>query len=156
MIYVPSGKGVRILRPPADNIERTKIIERMSLSRKFIVYGPADTLQRMSLVMADTSKPVHVYKYSTSDNEESVHVLIYADKPKMHQPNMSVTVIMEYSARSLKIDVVATGGRVAFRSALVEEIPLNEAVTDHILDYTKRLGMTIQEVFETADVEIDS
>lgn len=128
----------------------------MSMTRKFIVYGPADTLQRMPLALLETSKPSHTYRYSTSDAEESVHILTYEDKPKMHQPNLTVIAILEYSARSLKIDVVTTGGRVAFRSALTEEIPLNEAVTDHILDYTKRLGLTIQEVFETADSETGS
>lgn len=128
----------------------------MSSFRKFIVFGPSDTLQRMPSVLGSSSKPSHVYRYETSDAEEAVSVLVYDEKPKMHQPNMSVTVILEYSARSLKIDVVSTGGRVAFRSALMEEVPLNEVVTDHILDYTKRLGLTIQEVFETVGSETGS
>jgi len=128
----------------------------MSSIRKFMVFGPSDTLQRMPSVLVTSSKPSHVYRYQTPEADESVDVLVYDEKPKMHQPNMSVTLILEYSARSLKIDVVSTGGRVAFRSALMEEVPLNEVVSDHVLDYSKRLGLTIQEVFETVGSETGS
>ncbi len=119
----------------------------MSAHRKFIVYGPADTLDRMVQSFAISSKPAHRYGFRSADQQETVDVLVFEEKPKLHQPNRSVTVIVENSARSLKFDVMTTGGRAGFRSAITEDVPIHEQVTNLIIEYAERLGLTIQETY---------
>jgi hypothetical protein len=46
----------------------------------------------------------------------------------------------------LKFELVTTGGRMGFRgSSLSEEQTIEDDVTDYILDFAKRYGLTVQE-----------
>lgn len=118
-----------------------------------MVYGPTDTLERMSKVILDASAPHYHYAVHSSDSH-AVHVMVYEEHNKLMNSSISVTLILHYTGTSVRADVVSTGGRMGFRGSNPEgETPLNEAVTDYILDYGKRFGLTIQDITEKSSVE---
>lgn len=116
----------------------------MSSAEKYIVYGPSDTLLRFGPALIEETKPKH--SYAAEKDTLSVYVAIYEDTQKLLNTSTGLTVIFEKSDKSLKIELIATGGRTGFRgSAADSEVPITEVVKDFILDFTKRFGLTIQE-----------
>ncbi len=116
----------------------------MSTAEKYIVYGPSDTLLRFGPTLVDETSPKH--SYSAETDGLNVTVAVYEDTQKLMNTSTSLTVIFEMSGKSLKIEIVATGGRTGFRGSSADtEVPITETVKDFILDYTKRFGLTIQE-----------
>jgi hypothetical protein len=111
-----------------------------------MVFGPSDTLERMNKVILDASTPQYHYGV-THDNGFSMNVMVYEEHNKLMNSSITVTLMLHYTGASVRADVVSTGGRMGFRGSNPEgETPLNEAVTDYILDYGKRFGLTVQDI----------
>ncbi|MCC5926495.1 MAG: hypothetical protein JJU41_08025 [Bacteroidetes bacterium] len=120
----------------------------MSTTRKLMVFGPSDTLERMSKVILEASAPQYHYSVNNAD-KTSVNIMVYEEHNKLMNSSISVTLLLHYTGTSIRADVISTGGRMGFRGSNPEgETPLNEAVTDYILDYGKRFGLTVQDVSE--------
>lgn len=116
----------------------------MSTAEKYIVYGPFDTLKRLSPALVDETKPKHAYTYQS--DEAFISVAVYEEAQKLMNTSTGLTCIIELSGKSLKIEIITTGGRTGFRGSASEtEIPITEQIKDFILDFTKRFGLTIQE-----------
>jgi hypothetical protein len=58
----------------------------------------------------------------------------------------------------LKVQMMATGGRMGFRgSSWGAERPLIDMLTEYVKDFSKRFGLTIQELKDTpSDDKIDA
>lgn len=122
----------------------------MSTTQKLMVFGPADTLERMSKTILEASTPQYHYHVDLQSGH-SMYVMVFEEHHKLMNSSISVTLVLHYNGNSVRADVVSTGGRMGFRGSNPEgETPLNEAVTDLILDYGKRFGLTIQEVSDKA------
>lgn len=116
----------------------------MSSVEQYIVFGPLDTLKRLSPALINETKPKHSYAYES--DQANIHVSVFEEAQKLMNTSTGLTCITELSERSLKIEIIATGGRMGFRgSASDTEIPITEQVKDFILDFTKRFGLTIQD-----------
>lgn len=126
----------------------------MSAIRKFMVFGPSDTLQRMSKVVLDNTSPQYTFSSKSQEAAKNVDVMVYEEHQKLMNSSLSVTLIMETSITSVRVDIITTGGRMGFSgSAPSEEATLTDTVTDHIVDFAKRFGLTIQEVSDKASTE---
>ena len=111
------------------------------------MYGPADTIQKLNDHVAVAMKPIYRYGYRSPDQEETITIFIYEEFHKLHNISQCVTLIMEASTISAKIDIITTGGQIGFsHSGFTDEMNISEQITEFILDYTKRYGLTIQEV----------
>lgn len=119
----------------------------MNSEQKFIVFGPLDTLKRLGLALVEEEKPKYKYLYSLKEPSVNILVAVFEEYQRQLNSSTALTVIFELSGKSLKIEILPTGGRMGFRgSSLGSERPLNEIVTDFIFDFSKRFGLTVQEL----------
>ncbi len=126
----------------------------MSIARKFVVYGPIDTLKRMNQAIIEGTSPYFHYTSTLDSNDYRMDVCVYEDHQKIHNSTSSVSLIMEFSGKSVHVQIVSTGGRTGFRGSVPsEDIPVSEVVTDFIIDFSKRFGLTMQEVSEKGNLQ---
>lgn len=119
----------------------------MSSTRKFMVFGPSDTLERMSKAVLDATTPQYHFQSPSQTDGNVIHVLVYEEHQKLMNSSVSVTLLLAFMGTSVRADVVTTGGRMGFRGSTPEgDVPLNDAIIDTILDFGKRFGLTIQEL----------
>jgi len=118
----------------------------MSTVTKFLVYGPSETLKRMTPKLLDSIEPKYVYKYNSSTSNDEVCVAIYEQFEKQINATITLACIIEFTGRQTRIELKKAGGRMGFRgSSLSEEKSIDSAVIDFIMDYTKRFGLSLQE-----------
>jgi hypothetical protein len=121
----------------------------MSTVRKFMIYGPQESLVRMSQYILDNTNPQYTFLSKGNVSGNTVYVLVYEEHQKLMNSSLSVTLILECLGTSVRAETVTTGGRMGFRGSVpTDEISLSEQVTDSILDFSKRFGLTIQEVVD--------
>lgn len=97
-------------------------------------------------------QPKYIYEYEGTEDSNKVQVAVYEEYEKKINSSLTLTCIIENSSKQLKFELVTTGGRMGFRgSSLSEEQTIEDDVTDYILDFAKRYGLTVQE--ETAEEE---
>lgn len=129
----------------------------MSAIRKFIVFGPSDTLKRMAKVIHDGTNPQYTFTSNSTDQSKSVSIFVYEEHQKLLNSSISVTLIIETSNHSVKAEIVTTGGRMGFSGSLPnEENSLSDTVTDQIVDFAKRFGLTIQGVVDNANADTEA
>ena len=118
----------------------------MSTVTKFLVYGPSETLKRMTPKLLDSIEPKYVYKYNSSTSNDEVCVAVYEQFEKQINATITLACILEFTGRQTRIELKKAGGRMGFRgSSLAEEKSIDSAVIDFIMDYTKRFGLSLQE-----------
>ncbi len=128
----------------------------MESARKFIVFGPADTLKRFGPSLLEEIKPKYSYQYNPSQNEDALMVFVFEEYQRQLNSSTAMTAVFEFSEKSLKINILPTGGRMGFRgSSLDNERPLMDQVVDFVTDYAKRYGLTVQEVKGTSAQEAE-
>ncbi len=125
---------------------------------KYLVYGPADTLRRIPANLFKSQEPKFLYKYESSSSGDSVHVAVYEQYEKQINASVTLTVIIEFTGKETRIEIKKTGGRMGFRGSSLDEEKrtIDDEVIDFILDFTKRYGLTVQEVQEQEETEEDS
>jgi hypothetical protein len=119
----------------------------MSVVRKFVIYGPVDTLKRLNqTVIEGTSPTYHFISDRNSGNGHYVDVCVYEEHQKLLNSSISVTLVMEFSGKSVAVEAISTGGRMGFRGSLPsDDQSIFDTVTDFVIDYSKRFGLTMQE-----------
>jgi hypothetical protein len=146
MLYVYSDPSVN-----NKHINVEKPLTGMSTIRKFMVFGPMESLERMSQTFLEGTTPQYTFRSVQPETSHRVDVMVYEEHHKLKNSSLSVTLIMECTGRAVKVDIVTTGGKMGFRGSNPEgDDPINESITDMVLDYAKRFGLTIQEVNERA------
>ncbi|TNE68946.1 hypothetical protein EP331_15135 [bacterium] len=119
----------------------------MNKLRKFVVLGPVDTLRRMGPQLLEDLKPKYVYQYASQENDFYIVTTVFEEYQRLINSSTSLTCVIEYSNKSIKFELMPTGGRMGFRgSASDSQRPLVDAVVDFIFDFAKRYGLTPQEL----------
>lgn len=119
----------------------------MSSINKLVIYGPSGTLKRMPPSLLEDIQPKYVYEPEGSDDSDTtIQVAVYEEYEKKINSSLTLTCIIESTPKHLRFELVTTGGRMGFRgSSLNEEQTIDDDVTDYILDFAKRYGLTVQE-----------
>ncbi len=119
----------------------------MNPTKKFIIYGPVDTLRRMAPILKKDIPPKFEYKYLSLAEHDEIQVYVYEEYQRQINSSTSLTLVIELSSRSLKVELFPTGGRVGFRGSVSSsERPAYESVIDFVGDYASRFGLTLQDV----------
>lgn len=117
----------------------------MSTTVKYLVFGPASTLKRLTPALVEELKPKYTYLAEKGD-AFSVHVVVYEEYLKPINSSVSLTCVFEFTGKQTKIEITSTGGRRGFRgSSLDIEETIEKRVLDFILDFSKRYGLSVQE-----------
>jgi len=119
----------------------------MSTVSKYLVFGPADTLRRMPGQLFNTIEPKYLYEYKSSESKDEVHVAVYEEYEKQINSSVTLTCIIEYTGKQTRFELKKTGGRMGFRGSSLDEEKrtIDDEVTDFILDFSKRFGLTVQQ-----------
>lgn len=129
----------------------------MSVVRKFVIYGPSETLKRMNQIVIEGTSPHFTYGTARDGTNCYVDVCIFEEHQKLLNSSTSVTLIMDYTGKSVHVTAISTGGRMGFRgSAPSEEQSIFDVVTDFVIDYSKRFGLTMQEVSQNSGVATEN
>lgn len=129
----------------------------MSTLTKYLVYGPNDTLRRMAPKLFESIEPKYLYKYESSANKDEVIVALFEEYEKQINATVTLVCVIECSDKQNRIELKKAGGRMGFRgSSLTEEKNIESDVTDFIMDYAKRFGLSLQEEVSEAKEENDS
>lgn len=120
----------------------------MSVVRKFVIYGPVDTLKRLNQTVIDGTSPTHHFLSDRNNGSgQYVDVCVYEEHQKLMNSSISVTLIMEFTGKSAVVEIISTGGRTGFRGSIPsDDQSVSDVVTDFVIDYSKRFGLTMQEV----------
>lgn len=112
-----------------------------------MVYGPAGTLRRMAPSLLSDIKPKYLYKYNSSDEQDQIYVAVYEEYEKQINSSITLTCVIECTGKQIRFDLTTTGGRMGFRgSSLDDAKSIEDDVTDYILDFGKRFGLSVKEV----------
>lgn len=119
----------------------------MRSTDKYLVYGPSETLRRMTPHLLKEFGPKYHYSYTSPDEREQVDVAVYEEYQKQINASVTLTLVSECDGKKLRYEITTTGGRMGFRgSSLNVEQSIYESITDFILDFTKRYGLTLQQI----------
>lgn len=109
------------------------------------VYGPTDSLKRLSPALIEEIKPEYNYFFEAAE-DKSVQVILYEEYLKQINSSVSLTCVFELTDKQIHIELTSTGGRMGFRgSSLDIDQTIKEDVISFILDYAKRYGLSVQE-----------
>ncbi len=94
-------------------------------------------------------KPKYLYEYHSADKEADIYVAVFEEYQRQINSSTSLTGIVEVANKMLKVQMMATGGRMGFRgSSWGAERPLIDMLTEFVKDFSKRFGLTLQEIKE--------
>lgn len=130
----------------------------MSTVSKFLVFGPAGTLHRMPEQLFREIEPKYLYQYKSSEHDDVVHVAVYEEYEKQINASVTLTCVIECTGKENRFELKKTGGRMGFRGSSLDEEKrtIDDEVIDFILDFSKRFGLTVQEVKESESEEEES
>jgi hypothetical protein len=121
----------------------------MSSVTKYLVFGPNETLKRLAPKLLEDFSPKYHYTYKSSSHNDQVAVAVYEEYEKRLNATITLTVVIESTDHKLRIELKRAGGRMGFRgSSLSEDRSVDTEITDFIMDYSKRYGLSLQEVPE--------
>jgi hypothetical protein len=99
-------------------------------------------------------KPKYQYEYHSADKEADIYVVVFEEYQRQINSSTSLTGIIEVANKMLKVQMMATGGRMGFRgSSWGAERPLIEMLTEFVKDFSKRYGLTLQELKDSPNEE---
>jgi len=95
----------------------------------------------------NTIEPKYLYEYKSSETKDEVHVAVYEEYEKQINSSVTLTCIIEYTGKQTRFELKKTGGRMGFRGSSLDEEKrtIDDEVTDFILDFSKRFGLTVQQ-----------
>ncbi|SHE81167.1 hypothetical protein SAMN05443144_103232 [Fodinibius roseus] len=130
----------------------------MSSVSMYLVFGPAGTLRRMPAQLFSSIEPKYTYKYDSSDHNDEVHVAVFEEYEKQINASVTLTCIVEITGKQNRFILKKTGGRMGFRGSSLDEEKrtIDDEVTDFILDFAKRFGLTVQKEQDQETEEEDS
>lgn len=121
----------------------------MNTVRKFVMYGPADTLNRFDEQLLAATKPQYNFSYTNTDNNDCVLVKVYEEHRKLTNASITLNLIVLISGDKLALDFVVTGGRLGFRGSPADrnnaEPSIQDIVYEFIVEFSERHGLSIQE-----------
>lgn len=121
----------------------------MNTVRKFVMYGPADTLHRFEDQLLAATKPQYNFSYQNKDNDDIVLVKVYEEHKKLTNSSTTLNLLVMITGDRLALDFVVTGGRLGFRGSPADrnnaEPSIQDVVYEFILEFSERHGLTIQE-----------
>lgn len=121
----------------------------MDSVRKFVMYGPADTLNMFTGHLSEKTKPQYEFAHYVRETGDVVSVFIYEEHRKLINSSTTVTVLIRKFSDKIEIDFVITGGRMGFRgsSATSDNIEplIQDVVYGYIIEFGVRFGLTVQE-----------
>lgn len=119
----------------------------MRSTDKYLVHGPSETVRRMTPHLLKEFVPKYHYSYTSNDGKEQIDVAVYEEYQKQINSSVTLTLVSDYADQQVRYEITTTGGRMGFRgSSLNVEQSIYESITDFILDFTKRYGLTLQQV----------
>lgn len=128
----------------------------MSTTKTYTIFGPSETLQKLGKMLNEETKPKFLYSYNSSDSQDQIYVGVYEEHHILLNTNICLTCILEYSKKSTKVVLLSTGGKTGFSGGYTDDDPsIVTKVTEFILDFTRRYGLTIQENLEESKTETD-
>ncbi len=126
----------------------------MSSVTKYLIYGPQSTLRRMTPKLFESVEPKYLYQYNSSANNDEVYVAVYEQYEKQINATITLTCIIECTAKQNRVELKKAGGRMGFRgSSLSEEHNIEADVVNFIMDFSKRFGLSLQEEVDKPEVE---
>ena len=127
----------------------------MDTISKYLVFGPTGTLHRMPEQLFRDIEPKYLYKYESSKHDDLVYVAVYEEYEKQINASVTLTCVIECTGKQNRFELKKTGGRMGFRGSSLDEEKrtIDDDVTDFVLDFSKRFGLTVQEVKETNSEE---
>lgn len=119
----------------------------MSVVKKFVIYGPADSLKRLNKAVIEGTSPQYTFVSDRNSSQCYVDVCVYEEHQKLLNSSISVTLVMEYNGKEVNVEIISTGGRMGFRGSIPsDEQSIFDSVTDFVIDFARRLGLTMQEM----------
>lgn len=111
------------------------------------MFGPASTLRRMPAQLFSSIEPKYSYTYESSDHDDEVHVAVFEEYEKQINASVTLTCVVEFTGKQTRFELKKTGGRMGFRGSSLDEEKrtIDDEVTDFILDFSKRFGLTVQQ-----------
>lgn len=130
----------------------------MNSVSKYLIYGPADTLRRMPTKLFQSIEPKYLYKYESSETGDQVDVAVYEEYEKQINASVTLTCVIEFTGKQSRFELKKTGGRMGFRGSSLDEEKrtIDDEVTDFMLDFAKRFGLTVQQVKDEETEEDES
>ena len=118
----------------------------MSSQFTFLVYGPAETLLRMASKLFEAVQPKYTYHFQSVTDKTLVQVAVFEQFKKQLNVTDTLTCVFECTKDRNRIEIYKSGGRMGFRGSSVnEEQSIDAEVISFINDYSKRMGLTLQE-----------
>ncbi len=132
----------------------------MDSVRKFLLFGPEDSLQRLGSVLVADTKPQYTFQYINESNKDKVYVYNYEEHQKLINSSTTVTLVILEQSDRVVIDFIVTGGRMGFRGSSYSndtaEALIQDTVYDYLIDFSRRHGLTMQETKPTENPEPDA
>ena len=132
----------------------------MDSVRKFLMFGPDDSLQRLNSVIVTDTKPQYTFQYLNESNKDKVCVFTYEEHQKLINSSTTVTLVLLIKSERLEIDFIVTGGRMGFRGSSYSndtaEALIQDTVYDFLIDFSRRHGLSMQETKASEDSETDA
>jgi hypothetical protein len=126
----------------------------MNTITKYLVYGPKDTLRRFPEKLFEQHEPKYRYNYEDSSGNEKVYVAVFEQYEKQINATITLTCVIECTHSHNRIEMKKSGGRMGFRgSSLSEEKNIESDIVDFIMDFSKRFGLSLQEIVEKKETE---
>ncbi len=118
----------------------------MQTAESYVILGPSVTLHKFLPSITDETSPKYLYRYESEQTGDSVHVFVFEEQKKVTNESHCLTLVVESSDKSIKVELMPSGGRTGFRGGSADgEPPVYDQVKDFILDFTNRFGLTIQD-----------
>ncbi|TVQ04068.1 MAG: hypothetical protein EA359_07780 [Balneolaceae bacterium] len=126
----------------------------MSTLTKYLVYGPKDTLRRFPEKLFEQHEPKYLYNYEDTSGNEKIYVAVFEQYEKQINATITLTCVVECTNSQNRIEMKKSGGRMGFRgSSLTEEKNIESDIVDFIMDFSKRFGLSLQEIAEKKETE---
>ena len=89
----------------------------MSSVTKYLVYGPQSTLRRMTPKLFESVEPKYLYQYNSPENNDEVYVAVYEQYEKQINATITLTCVIECTAKQNRVELKKAGGRMGFRGS---------------------------------------
>jgi hypothetical protein len=108
----------------------------------------------MTPKLLESAEPKFLYKYQSPANDDEIFVAVYEQFEKQINATITLTCIIECTAKHNRVELKKAGGRMGFRgSSLSEEHNIEAEIVNFIMDFSKRFGLSLQEELEKPATE---
>jgi len=108
----------------------------------------------MTPKLFESVEPKYLYQYNSPANNDEVYVAVYEQYEKQINATITLTCVIECTAKQNRVELKKAGGRMGFRgSSLSEEHNIEADVVNFIMDFSKRFGLSLQEEVDKPETE---